>query len=125
MSGFIGNVAQADLVVAIEEWLEARLIRTLIVVIVIFFDRDRKTRSTVELIVIEATGGYERGVVAALGGAGLPVVVVNPRQVRDFAKSTGQLAKTDRLDAHVLAEGIKPELRRQTREEQPRSSETF
>jgi transposase len=57
----------------------------------------------VELIVVEATGGYERGLVAALGGAGLPVVVVNPRQVRDFAKATGQLAKTDALDAHVLA----------------------
>jgi transposase len=56
-----------------------------------------------DLIVVEATGGYERGVVAALGGAGLPVVVVNPRQVRDFAKATGQLAKTDALDAHVLA----------------------
>ena len=57
----------------------------------------------VTLIVVEATGGYERGVVAVLGGAGLPVVVVNPRQVRDFAKATGQLAKTDALDAHVLA----------------------
>lgn len=57
----------------------------------------------VELIVLEATGGYERGVVAALGSAGLPVVVVNPRQVRDFAKATGQLAKTDALDAQVLA----------------------
>lgn len=56
-----------------------------------------------DLIVVEATGGYERGVVAALGSAGLPVVVVNPRQVRDFAKATGQLAKTDALDAHVLA----------------------
>ena len=55
------------------------------------------------LIVVEATGGYERGLVAALGSAGLPVVVVNPRQVRDFAKATGQLAKTDVLDAHVLA----------------------
>lgn len=58
---------------------------------------------TVALIVVEATGGYERGIVAALGSAGLPVVVVNPRQVRDFAKATGQLAKTDALDAHVLA----------------------
>ena len=46
-----------------------------------------------ELIVLEATGGYERGIVAALGGADLPVVVINPRQVRDFAKATGQLAK--------------------------------
>jgi transposase len=56
-----------------------------------------------QVIVLEATGGYERGVVAALAAAGLPVVVVNPRQVRDFAKATGQLAKTDVLDAHVLA----------------------
>lgn len=55
------------------------------------------------LIVLEATGGLEKAVVAALHGAGLPVVVVNPRQVRDFARALGQLAKTDRLDARVLA----------------------
>lgn len=55
------------------------------------------------LIVAEATGGYERALVAALATAGLPVVVANPRQVRDFAKATGQLAKTDRLDADILA----------------------
>ena len=55
------------------------------------------------LIVLEATGGLERAVVAALHGAGLPVVVVNPRQVRDFARALGQLAKTERLDARVLA----------------------
>ncbi len=55
------------------------------------------------LIVLEATGGYERPVAAALTAAGLPVAVVNPRQVRDFAKATGRLAKTDTLDAHVLA----------------------
>ena len=55
------------------------------------------------LIVLEATGGYEQAVVWALGSAGLPVVVVNPRQVRHFAKATGQSAKTDRLDAQVLA----------------------
>lgn len=54
-------------------------------------------------LVLEATGGYERAVVVALAAAGLPVVVVNPRQVRDFARSTGQLAKTDRLDAALLA----------------------
>jgi transposase len=54
-------------------------------------------------IVLEASGGYERGVVSALAAAHLPVVVVNPRQVRDFAKATGRLAKTDQLDAHVLA----------------------
>jgi len=56
------------------------------------------------LIVLEATGGYERAVTVALAAAGLPVVVANPRQIRDFAKATGQLAKTDRLDAAVLAQ---------------------
>ena len=55
------------------------------------------------LIVLEATGGYETALVAALATAGLPVVVANPRHVRDFAKATGQLAKTDRLDAQLLA----------------------
>lgn len=55
------------------------------------------------LIVMEATGAYHVPLAAALGTAGLPVAIVNPRQVRDFAKATGQLAKTDRLDAAVLA----------------------
>jgi transposase len=56
-----------------------------------------------ELIVLEATGGREGPTVAALAAAGLPVAVVNPRQVRDFARAVGQLAKTDVLDAQVLA----------------------
>ena len=51
------------------------------------------------LIVLEATGGLELGLVGALAAAALPVVVVNPRQVRDFARATGRLAKTDALDA--------------------------
>jgi len=66
------------------------------------------------LIVLEATGGLELPVVGALAAAGLPVVVVNPRQVRDFAKATGQLAKTDILDAAVLAhfaEAVRPPVR--------------
>lgn len=66
------------------------------------------------LIVLEATGGLERGVTRGLASAELPVVVVNPRQVRDFAKATGQLAKTDRIDALVLArfgEAVRPALR--------------
>ena len=66
------------------------------------------------LVVLEATGGYEAPVAAALGAAGLPVAVVNPRQVRDFAKSTGQLAKTDALDARILAlfgERVRPAVR--------------
>ena len=55
------------------------------------------------LIVLEATGGLERAATAALATAGLPVVVVNPRQARDFALAIGQLAKTDALDARALA----------------------
>src|SRR4030095_7273053 len=55
------------------------------------------------LIVLEATGGLERAATAAWAMAGLPVVVVNPRQARDFARATGQLAKTDALDARALA----------------------
>ena len=55
------------------------------------------------LVVLEATGGYETDVVAALALAGIPLAVVNPRQVRDFAKAIGRLAKTDALDAAVLA----------------------
>jgi transposase len=53
--------------------------------------------------VLEATGGLERAATVALAAAGLPVVVVNPRQARDFARATGQLAKTDALDARALA----------------------
>lgn len=67
-----------------------------------------------ELIVLEPTGGYELLVVTALLAAKLPVVLVNPRQVRDFAKATGKLAKTDALDARVLAhyaEAVRPPLR--------------
>jgi transposase len=55
-------------------------------------------------IILEATGGYEVEIAAALSDAGLPVCVINPRQSRDFAKATGELAKTDRVDARVLAE---------------------
>jgi transposase len=61
--------------------------------------------------VLEATGGYEAALVAAMGGAGLPVAVVNPRQVRACATAAGYLAKTDRLDAHMLApcaEALRP-----------------
>ena len=65
-------------------------------------------------VITESTGGLELPLVAALAAASLPVAVVNPRQVRDFAKSTGQLAKTDRLDAQVLAhfgEAVRPPMR--------------
>src|SRR3990167_7070853 len=66
------------------------------------------------LIVLEATGGFEHTVVVALATAGLPVVVANPRQVHDFGKATGQLAKTDRIDAALLAlfaERVRPAVR--------------
>jgi transposase len=68
----------------------------------------------VALITVEATGGYEIPLVAALTAAQLPVVVVNPRQVRDFARAVGTLAKTDTIDAGVLAhfaEAVRPEPR--------------
>jgi transposase len=67
-----------------------------------------------DVIVLEATGGYEIAVAAALGSAGLPVAVVNPRQIRDFARATGQLAKTDQLDARAcarFAEAVQPPAR--------------
>jgi transposase len=63
------------------------------------------------LVLLEATGGFERAVVGALAAAGLAEVVVNPRRVRDFARATGRLAKTDRINAGVLArfaEAIRP-----------------
>lgn len=72
-------------------------------------------------VVLEATGGYERGVVAALAAAGLPVIVLNPRRAREFARAAGVLAKTDALDAKVLAlyaETLKPPLRPLSSEQQ-------
>lgn len=66
------------------------------------------------LIVLEATGGLEVPLAGALAAAGLPLVVINPRQVRDIARATGQLAKTDRLDAQVLAQfaqAVRPPVR--------------
>ncbi len=99
---FVGiDVAKAELVVSVlpsgERFTvgnEERRVHTLV-------ERLRAVAPT--LIVLEATGGYELLAVAALVAAGLPVVVVNPRQVRDFARATGQLAKTDRIDADILA----------------------
>lgn len=67
-----------------------------------------------QLIVLESTGGLELPLVSELAALSLPVVVVNPRQVRDFAKAVGKLAKTDSIDAHMLAkfgQAVKPEIR--------------
>jgi len=110
---FVGiDVAKGELVIAAsptaERWTvsnDERGVRTLV---------DRLQGVAPILIVLEATGGYELLCVAALAAAELPVVVVNPRQVRDFARATGQLAKTDRLDADVLAqfaEKVRPAVR--------------
>jgi transposase len=80
---------------------------------------------TPTLIVMEATGGLERGVAAALAAAGLTLAIVNPRQVRDLAKATGQLAKTDRIDAGILArfaEALRPAPQRLPTAEQQRLS---
>jgi len=106
------DVAKAELVVATrpagERWMvenDERGVRTLV---------ERLRSDAVELVVLEATGGYELLCVAALAAASLPVVVVNPRQVRDFARATGQLAKTDGIDADVLAlfaERVRPAVR--------------
>jgi transposase len=109
---FVGiDVSKAQLDVAVRpgaaEWTvpnDEAGIRALVV---------RLRELQVTLVVVEATGGFEAAAVAELAVA-MPVAVVNPRQVRDFAKATGQLAKTDRLDAAVLAhfaEGVRPEPR--------------
>jgi transposase len=75
---------------------------------------DKLKAASPQLIVLEASGGLETPLVAYLAEEGLPVVVINPRQVRDFAKATGKLAKTDKIDAKTLsrfAEAIKPQQR--------------
>ncbi len=72
------------------------------------------TKQPLELVVLEATGGLEKLLAAALVTEALPVVVVNPRQVRDYARSKGKLAKTDAIDAGIIAEfgrDIHPEVR--------------
>lgn len=81
---------------------------------------------SVERVVLEATGGLELTAAVQLSQSGLPVAVVNPRQVRDFARATGQLAKTDIIDAAILAhfaEVIQPEVRLLASEETRQLSE--
>ena len=75
---------------------------------------ERMTALKPTVIVLEATGGYELRAAAALAAAGLPVAVVNPRQVRRYAQAVGKLAKTDRIDAEILARfaaAVKPPVR--------------
>ena len=75
---------------------------------------ERLQRLAPALVALEATGGYETVVASALGAAQLPLAVVNPRQIRDFARATGKLAKTDRIDAAAIAhfaEAVRPPAR--------------
>jgi len=75
---------------------------------------DRLKHLSPALIVLEATGGFETAVAAAVASSGLPLAVVNPRQIRDFARATGRLAKTDALDAAAIAhfaEAVHPQPR--------------
>jgi len=110
---FVGiDVSKAQLDVEIRPTGEKESVANNKVGIKAVVNRLAKIKPT--LIVLEATGGYERQVTRALASAELPVYVVNPRQVRDFAKATGQLAKTDSIDAGVLAhfaEAVRPQLR--------------
>jgi transposase len=102
MKAFVGiDVAKAELVITSRPTLTRWTVANGPAGIEMLVGQLRDARP--DLIVLEATGGYEREVVAALVAAGLPAVVVNPRQVRAFAKATGQLAKTDRIDADMIA----------------------
>jgi transposase len=110
---FVGiDVAQATLELAVRPAGEAWQIANDEIAFGDLVERRRAIKPS--LIVLEATGGIHLPVVAALAAAKLPVVALNPRQVRDFAKATGKLAKTDRIDAQVLAhfaEAVRPEVR--------------
>ena len=110
---FVGiDVAKADLAVAVRPQTEAWIVANDDKGIQDLVARLRAVAPT--LLVLEATGAYERPLVAALAAAGFPLVVANPRQVRDFARATGQLAKTDSIDASILAlfaERVRPEPR--------------
>src|SRR5260370_41831326 len=110
---FIGiDVARATLEVAVRPAVEQWRVANNTAGIAELLLRVRAHPPT--LIVLEETGGLELPVLGVLGSAGLPVVAVNPRQVRDFAKATGKLAKTDAIDAQVLAhfaEAVRPAVR--------------
>lgn len=98
---FVGiDVSKASLEVAIdggESWSTANQAEGIAALV------ERLRQRAVTLVVMEATGGLESVAVAELAAAGIPVVVANPRQVRDFGKASGRLAKTDRIDARMLA----------------------
>lgn len=99
---FVGiDVAKAELVVAIAPHGDVFTVPNSLAELEALGTRLRKLKP--ERVVLEATGGYETLAATTLAAAKLPIAVVNPRQVRDFGRSTGQLAKTDTLDAGILA----------------------
>jgi len=120
MEIFVGiDVAKAWLDIAVHEQEEAFRTGNDDIGIVSLVKRLKKLKPT--LIVLEATGGFEMLMVAELTHTGLPVVVVNAKRIRDFARATGRLAKTDKLDAKVLAHFaavVRPALRSLRSEEE-------
>lgn len=110
---FVGiDVAKTQLVIATRPGAEAWTLSNDVAGLAALVERLRTVGPT--LVVLEATGGLEMAAAGALATAALPVVIVNPRHVRDFAKATGKLAKTDAIDAHVLAqfaEAVRPAVR--------------
>ena len=120
MEIFVGiDVAKVWLDIAVHEQEEAFRTGNDDIGIVSLVKRLKKLKPT--LIVLEATGGFEMLVVAELTHTGLPVVVVNAKRIRDFARATGRLAKTDKLDAKVLAHfaaAVRPALRSLRSEEE-------
>ena len=117
---FVGiDISKAWLDIAVHEQAEAYRVGNDEVGIANLVKRLKKLKST--LIVLEPTGGFEMLVVAELTHAGLPVVAINAKRVRDFARATGRLAKTDKLDAKVLAHfaaAVRPVLRSLRSEEE-------
>jgi transposase len=110
---FVGiDVSQAQLEVHVRPTAESWCVAADETGIGALVERLRALGAT--LIVLEATGGYETLVAVALAEAALPLAIVNPRQIRDFARATGQLAKTDALDARniaAFAEAVRPPVR--------------
>lgn len=117
---FVGiDVSKAWLDIAVHESAEAFRVSNDDAGLVSLVKRLKKIQPT--LVVLEPTGGFEMLVVAELSHGGLPVVVVNAKRVRDFARATGRLAKTDKLDARVLAHfgaAVRPALRSLRSEEE-------
>ncbi len=110
---FVGiDVSQDELAVHVRPTAESWRVAADEAGVAALIERLRSLAPT--LIVLEATGGYETTVAIALAEAGLPLAIVNPRQVRDFARATGQLAKTDPLDARIIAafgDAVRPPVR--------------